>query len=459
MRLWSAMRDNFSPESSKRIIEHGDTPAAYTEWREYLPIIGERDRKNLLEELTYSEFSIKEPLGCARTRFKRMLLNPAEEILDCWMLSLANTPSEDFRDFHITWLRNLKQMGNPEHTRTFLDIYNKWKSKPVSINKPESVIIELTRSCNYSCGMCSSRTGGFREEFTMSLNEFGEYIKVLSGTAKLLRINGYGETTIMPDLDKYLVCLDEFKYAGQREIITNLSGKKEAYDALIKYGFFIFGSWDAHNKEIFEKLRLGSNFEQVTNNFNFLVNNLKNNPYKLNLIFTVQESNLDSIPIVTEMGIKNNVGLILFNMVNESDGSPWVDKSKSKILGLFNQAFKLSIGTNTTVRIPDHLGESMIVESFANLTSGTRCNRPWREIMVNYDGEITCCNMFNPYSYGMLRQPFLQLDTNTRFDRLWNGPNAEFFRRSINTSRPHPYCEGCYFLHPKKYLLQTEPIF
>ena len=54
------MHDNLTTENAKRILEHGDTPAAYTEWREYLPIIGERDRKNTLEELTHSDFSTKE---------------------------------------------------------------------------------------------------------------------------------------------------------------------------------------------------------------------------------------------------------------------------------------------------------------------------------------------------------------------------------------------------------------
>jgi len=444
------MHDNLTTENAKRILEHGDTPAAYTEWREYLPIIGERDRKNILEELTHSDFSTKEPLGCARTRFNRMLLNPPVEILNRWMRLLAHTPAEDFRDFHITWLRNLKQMGNPVHTQTFLDNYEKWKIKPSAISRPDSVIIELTRSCNFSCGMCSSRTGGFRPEFTMNLNEFGEYIKVLSLTTKTLRINGYGETTIIPNLEKYLLCLDEFKYTGQREIITNLSGKNEVYDALVKYNFFIFGSWDGHTKDIFEKLRTGSDFDKVTSNLIYLVDKLKNEPFKLNLIFTVQEYNLDSILPVTEMGIKNNIGLILFNMVNELDGSPWIENATEKILKAFSEVHKLSEGTLTKVRIPDHIGKTKVTGGHANLTSGTRCNRPWREIMINYDGEITCCNMFNPYSYGTLRHPALHLDTSMRFDRLWNGPNAEFFRKSINESRPHPYCEGCYFLNPTK---------
>lgn len=431
-----------------RILEHGDTPAAYTEWREYLPLLGQRDTDYILQELTFSGFAASEPLGCARRRFSRMLLDPNDALLDRWMQSLARTPADDFRDFHIPWLRNLKQLRNPEHTASFLDCYEAGLARPSSVRPPESLIVELTRSCNYACGMCSSRTNGYRQEFTMPLDEFGEYIRVLGPTARTLRINGYGETTVIPNLPNYVACLDHFKYAGQREIITNLSGPEDCYEMLSRSGFFIFGSWDGHTAEIFESLRAGADFGVVNQNLRKLASALRSEPYKLNLIFTVQRANLQSILPVCRMALELEIGLVLFNMVNEEGGSRWMEERADEIRGIFTEAAKLAEGTRTSLRFPDHIGSAKYADRRASRTSGTRCDRPWREALINFDGEMTCCNMFNPFSYGMVRHPNLHLDTAQRFTRLWNGPNASFFRKSINLSRPHPYCQGCYFLYP-----------
>lgn len=442
------MRVKAPISDAARILEHGDTPAAYTEWREYLPLLGQRDTDNLQHELTFSGFAASEPLGCARKRFARMLLEPSEALLDRWMQSLARTPADDFRDFHIPWLRNLKQLGNPEHTATFLDCHEAGRTSPRAVRPPDSLIVELTRSCNYACGMCSSRTNGYRQEFTMPLNEFGEYVRVLGPTARTLRINGYGETTLIPNLSDYVACLDHFRYGGQREIITNLSGSEECYELLGRSGFFIFGSWDGHSAEVFESLRTGADFAVVTQRLRQLARALSYEPYRLNLIFTVQRTNLKSILPVCKMAVELNLGLVLFNMVNEADGSRWMEECAEEIGGLFTEGAKLAEGTGTSLRFPDHIGGAKYDARHANRTSGTRCDRPWREALINYDGEMTCCNMFNPFSYGMVRHPNLPLDTAQRFERLWNGPNASFFRKSINLSRPHPYCQGCYFLYP-----------
>ena len=71
----------------------------------------------------------------------------------------------------------------------------------------------------------------------------------------------------------------------------------------------------------------------------------------------------------------------------------------------------------------------------------------WREVLVRWDTEVTVCNMFNPFSYGVLRQPGVERDVPSRFRRLWHGPNARLFRSMINTDTTHPYCRDCYFLY------------
>ena len=46
--------------------------------------------------------------------------------------------------------------------------------------------------------------------------------------------------------------------------------------------------------------------------------------------------------------------------------------------------------------------------------------------------------MFNPYVYGHVDRAGIA--------GAWDGPLARAFRRLVNTTDRHPYCEGCYYL-------------
>ena len=67
-------------------------------------------------------------------------------------------------------------------------------------------------------------------------------------------------------------------------------------------------------------------------------------------------------------------------------------------------------------------------------------------MLIAYDAEVTICNMFNPYSLGMLHIDGLHTALDHRVGGLWGGPVHRLFREAVNSNAPHPYCEECYFL-------------
>ncbi|MBS0191779.1 MAG: SPASM domain-containing protein [Phycisphaerales bacterium] len=312
---------------------------------------------------------------------------------------------------------------------------------------PESLILEITRSCNFACSMCSSRTGGFRADRTMPLPLFGDLVRVLGPHARSLRINGYGETSIVPQLGAYLDCLDEFAFGGLREIITNLSADSSVYEDLYARGFVILVSWDAASPALFERIRAGARFDEMLDRLRHLGNTAKVQPERLGLLMTVQEANLSEVVPVTKLAAEVGAGLLIFNMVKEADGSPWMDRRFTEIAATFQEADASAAANGLTVRIPDHVGSHRLALNQSHRSSAKFCDRPWRELLVRWDGEATVCNMFNPFSYGQLVTPARPQDLTARFSRLWSGPNARLFRQVINTAHPHPYCENCYFLY------------
>lgn len=449
----------FTQSDSRRVIEHPDTPAAYVEWVELLPLLAAQDRTFLGNQLGWSHRLARSPLGASRGVFEKML-RAQDDTVDRWLRALATTPVADFTDHHVPFLRNLGGMtaagSGDAVVRSYLDLYQtpgtqalrRAPARKAARGYPESVILEITRSCNFACTMCSSRTDGFKPEFTMPLPVFGELVRVLGPHAKSLRLNGYGETTLVPDLGRYIDCLDEFDFRGLRELITNLSAPPDVYEELLARGFVLLVSWDTTSASTFEQIRVGARYTEMLTTLRRVGAAARQEPERLGLLATVQESTIAEVEGIVGLAAEVGAGLVIFNMVKEADGSPWMATRFEELRQRFAEAKRLGDVAGVTVRIPDHLGARRLPLHAVSRSSATSCDRPRRELLVRWDTELTTCNMFNPFSYGVLRPPGRELETVDRFDSLWNGPNAALFRRTINSRTPHPYCHECYFLYP-----------
>lgn len=445
--------DLFKNEDSERILEHPETPCSYVEWRELVPLLTDKSSKHVGNILNWSHENSKMPLGSSRIYFEKNFKGANEETMDDWMYSLSKTPIKDFIDFHIPFMRNYLELSNnldsSELLRKYLKFY-KDDSKGKTVNTfPEKVIIETTKSCNFSCVMCSSRTNGFREDYTLPLFDFGEIIRVFSPYCKVIRINGYGEASIIPDIRKYVDCLNEYDYEGKREIITNLSASYDIYEYLANEDFIIEVSWDAAEKEIFEKIRVGSNYNQMLGTLKKLGDKLSSNPERLILLSTIQESNISQIGPLVDLGDEIGAGMIIFNMVKEKKESKWMKTKFEEIKKEFIDADKRAKNLGFKVKIPDHLNGIPLKISNSTQTSRSYCDRPFKEVQIRWNTELIVCNMFNPYSLGILYRtniPRKKQNIKKRFKRLWSGPNARLFRDILNTKKRHPYCEKCYYI-------------
>lgn len=232
-----------------------------------------------------------------------------------------------------------------------------------------------------------------------------------------------------------------------REIITNLSADENVYAELWARGFVLLVSWDAANAALFEKIRVGARYDEMLGRLTRLGQLAASQPERLALLCTIQETNIAEIVPVVQLAANIGAGLVIFNMVKESDGSPWMVARALELTAGFEAAQDLASQCGISLRLPDHLGTARLRLRDSHRTSGTFCDRPWRELLVRWDCEATVCNMFNPFTYGMLQRPGPPRDVPTRFKRLWSGPNARLFRQLINSEHPHPYCRECYFLH------------
>lgn len=442
----------FDKRDIERVVLHPETPSSYVEWREILPFINVERRPYFGNLLSWSYPLSRKTIGASRAIFKKIFKGIGEDELDDWMFSLSETPINDFIDHHIPFLQNITELVQSypanEIIAKYLEAYNESKLG-TQIDLPSNVLIETTKSCNFSCSMCSSRTKGFKQDRTLALEDFGEIIHVLGPHAKTIRINGYGETTIIPDIVQYLDCLDEFNFNGIREVITNFSAPLNVYKELVKRNFLIIVSWDATEPPLFESIRHGADYLKMYDNLKVIGRELAEEPERLVILSTIQKKNIKEIVPIAKLASNVGVGMVIYNMVKEDDGSPWMNEKYDEIRENFSIAEEIASKLGIKLKIPDHIGSKLVGQLLTTQTSMTFCNRPYSEILIHWDTELTVCNMFNPYSYGTLKHSILppeKQNMEKRFRILWNGPNAKLFRSIINKQTVVPYCKQCYFM-------------
>jgi len=105
-----------------------------------------------------------------------------------------------------------------------------------------------------------------------------------------------------------------------------------------------------------QTIRKGADFTRQLETLSTLATLVRRSPEQLVLLCTVQELNLPEIPRMVDFAAKHGSGLILFNMVKEPDGSPWMDTRFEEIALLFTEAQEWARKCGIEIRVPDHIG-------------------------------------------------------------------------------------------------------
>ena len=137
-----------------------------------------------------------------------------------------------------------------------------------------SAQIELTTACNLKCIMCL-RSYSKQKTRLMNFNEFRDF---LTGAPflKVISFTGFGEIFLNPDWFKIL------SYSKQKGIYVwfndnfTLMDKEKAAKLIDLNIDSIAVSFDAATKKTYEKIRIGADFDKVTQNIKHFVELKKN---------------------------------------------------------------------------------------------------------------------------------------------------------------------------------------
>lgn len=300
--------------------------------------------------------------------------------------------------------------------------------------KLKELIIEISYNCNLSCIMCGFGQQAFDIHNFMTFEMFKKIVDELANKTDIIRLNGRGESVIHPDFEKMLDYVGQNFTDKQINLFTNLSyHKNDIIEKFIKYNVQLFISIDSNIKSELETIRKGSNYNIILNNLQQL-QTINKRPF---IVFTIQELNIDRIKSIANFALVNNCH-ILYNTVRRDTGiekfENIVKQNIDNIKQQFLQVESIYKNTKLSFFYPNQIAGIKIGLNKTTKTHGEYIECPLldKELCILYDGDVTPCNMFNPYIYGNIK--------NENIENIWNGQKRIEF---IKNHKSHYYCKNC----------------
>jgi len=318
----------------------------------------------------------------------------------------------------------------------FLSVLNN-PDKRIEVPAPKSVIFELSNTCNYNCHGCGIGGNGIKNDRFMKLENLKKWAESLCGFVDIIRINGLGEATLHPDFNECVRALDV--YPGAREIITNLSADLEIYRMLLKRNYVMIVSWDACSAELMHKLRKGSDFWPMVKKLKAISKAARDfgSPDPV-LLFTLRKENMHELEGTIRLAAECGMRALTVNIFKYNDNRDWTAEIRREIVEVMLACEKTSSKLGVKLSLPSHLGGDPLGLNASCKKARGKCALSATEVVVRYNGDITPCNMMNPYVYGNMEE--------RGFSRSWNDTEAKTFRHFSGTQQAHPFCKDCYYV-------------
>lgn len=319
------------------------------------------------------------------------------------------------------------------------------------IKRPWDILyLEINGMCNLSCIICARHTTS--EE--LGYMPFDTYLRIdeqLFSKIKNLSIRGLGEPLMHKDVIK-MVAL-----AKSRGVLVRITTNAMLLDENMARGLVSSGldslavSLDGATKETYEKIRVGSKFEQVIDNLRML-NRVKESLGRANpevfLVPVLMKTNIAELPAFVElahslghkcMGLSN-----VFCWTEEQDKTlPLYYENESEFIGHINKAKALA----------QRLGVTLYMPGFLPRKSGTCTFNPKKSFIITWKGEVRpCCHLFHSYTYVYAgvkkRLPPLIFGNikGEKFKHIWNSAEYRKFRQRITNKDFPEVCQDCLVL-------------
>jgi len=298
---------------------------------------------------------------------------------------------------------------------------NLFKSKyfrtEVAKNYPYTIQIEPTNKCNLNCIMCIRKevvkklTG---IPINMSFENFKTILDKIP-SAMLISIQGQGEPFLNPDIFrmiKYAKTKGTCVYTTSNATLLN----EDICKKIIESGLdCITFSIDGPTKEIYEKIRIGADFNSVMKNIKCLVDMKEryNSDLEINMRVVLSKDNFKYIEKYIDIVNNLKINKISFQKIYHLPVMQEISVNE-ELKSLWKTIKKMKDKTDTKI-------EFAVADRWP-------CHKPWSDLYINVNGDVSpCCTIPMAIMGNILKNSL---------DDVWNGEKYVAFRRELLKHKP-----------------------
>ena len=299
---------------------------------------------------------------------------------------------------------NIKALNNCHSEKVYLD------------NMPTYFWIEPTNQCNLRCIMCPNGTDKIKiDKGFMKYGFFKEIIDEISEYASAITLAVSGESLLHPNF------FDMTHYAADKSIKVLLNTNatlinKKRYNLILESGItFISFAFDGFNKSMYEKARVGANYEKTLNNIMGFLRFKK--AAKAKYPYTVLSILMLELEDCTEEEKQE--------FISQFDGL--IDEIRLREVSTWGSTFK----------------ETDDFSYHENTARYPPCSRLWSTAVITWNGDVVPCIYHANHEYVLGN-----LEDNS-FKDIWNSEKMLTLRRSMldnNYLQHSSLCEHCIVL-------------
>jgi len=395
--------------------------------------------------ISEEEFKNKYNLGDFKkfkNKIKKYVKNPhilknELEQKELQTLSILTPPKPD--EFSYLMIKYKGLLGDEKRLKNFFISQNQPRNELKRDYLPTILDIEPVSRCNFRCIMCqlSGWENGQRSE-DLNINDFIDFIDSQYGLTEI-KLQGIGEPLLHPNF------FEMVKYAVEKNIWvrTTINGsllENENYKKLIDSGINdIQISFDGATKDIFEKIRKQSDFENIVRNVTFLnkyANKLNKNV--TNMWVLLQQFNKHQIIEFVEIAKKMEFRKLTFSIGMGFWGQKkWENANNKKVAkdiltrDVKEQLLELKLKNNIDITLWD------LQDKFSTDSIDKLCPWPFNRVFIGSDMQISpCCMIANP--------DIVNLGDGKNLNISWNDKKLIDFRMKHLSGEIPSYCKNCY---------------
>lgn len=297
----------------------------------------------------------------------------------------------------------------------------------------KEMILELSHNCNLACIMCGFGGQPVRRERFMSQDMLERILGQMAAAPQAIRLNGRGESTIHPAFVTMVERVHAAFPDAVLNLFTNLSISRPAViDTLLRHDMQLFVSLDSTEASEMESIRRGCRQSVILANLDRL-EGIGRRPF---IVFTMQEANLHRIGEMARFARARSFHLLL-NTIRRDEGiEPFVElvtRQAKALRDTFAAIRAIYDGSGLACLLPDQIhGVPMADGTAPTCGSQAACPALEQEICILANGDVTPCNMFNPFVFGNVGT--------TPLAEILAGPERAWFRAH---HKEHYYCANC----------------